>query len=121
MTVQVPRLIIQPIVENAVEHGMNISAKGCLKIRLYKRGDGYLCIEVEDNGRLTTENKKKIDQLLSANSSPSGEKRVSLGIRNVDQRLKMIYGSDCGLFITGNEQGNTISTILLKTEAQNEQ
>ncbi len=121
MTVQVPRLIIQPIVENAVEHGMNISAKGCLEIRLYKREDGYLCIEVEDNGRLTTENKKKIDQLLSANSSPSGEKRVSLGIRNVDQRLKMIYGSDCGLFITGNEQGNTISTILLKTEAQNEQ
>ncbi len=121
MTVQVPRLIIQPIVENAVEHGMNISAKGCLEIRLYKREDGYLCIEVEDNGRLTTENKKKIDQLLSANSSPSGEKRVSLGIRNVDQRLKIIYGSDCGLFITGNEQGNTISTILLKTEAQNEQ
>ncbi len=121
MTVQVPRLIIQPIVENAVEHGMNISAKGCLEIRLYKRGDGYLCIEVEDNGRLTTENKKKIDQLLSANSSPSGEKRVSLGIRNVDQRLKMIYGSDCGLFIIGNEQGNTISTILLKTEVQNEQ
>lgn len=121
MTVQVPRLIIQPIVENAVEHGMNISAKGCLEIRLYKREDGYLCIEVEDNGRLTTENKKKIDQLLSANSSPSGEKRVSLGIRNVDQRLKMIYGSDCGLFIIGNEQGNTISTILLKTEVQNEQ
>lgn len=121
MAVQIPRLIIQPIVENAVEHGMNISAKGCLEIRLYKREDGYLCIEVEDNGRLTTENKKKIDQLLSANSSPSGEKRVSLGIRNVDQRLKMIYGSDCRLFITGNEQGNTISTILLKTEVQNEQ
>ncbi len=121
MTIQIPRLIIQPIVENAVEHGMNISTKGCLEIRLYKREDGYLCIEIEDNGHLTKEDKNKIDRLLSKDIIPSGEKRVSLGIRNVDQRLKMIYGDDCGLFIIGNEQENTISTILLKTEVPTEQ
>ena len=121
MTIQVPRLIIQPIVENAVDHGMDISTKGCLEIRLYERHDGYLCIEVEDNGRLTKEDKDKIDKLLSKDASLTGEKRVSLGIRNVDQRLKMIYGDDCGLFITGSEQENTISTILLKTEMPNEQ
>lgn len=121
MTIQVPRLIIQPIVENAVEHGMDISTKGCLEIRLFEREDGYLCIEIEDNGRLTREKREKIDRLLSKDAKLSNEKRVSLGIRNVDQRLKMIYGDDCGLFITGNEQENTISTILLKTEAPTEQ
>lgn len=121
LTLQVPRLIIQPIVENAVEHGMDISTKGCLEIRLYEREDGYLCIEVEDNGRLTSKEKEKIDKLLSKDAKLSGEKRVSLGIRNVDQRLKMIYGNDCGLFITRNEQGNTVSTILLKTDVPTEQ
>lgn len=121
LTLQVPRLIIQPIVENAVEHGMDISTKGCLEIRLYEREDGYLCIEVEDNGRLTSKDKEKIDKLLSKDAKLSGEKRVSLGIRNVDQRLKMIYGNDCGLFITRNEQGNTVSTILLKTDVPTEQ
>lgn len=121
MTIQVPRLIIQPIVENAVEHGMDISTKGCLEIRLYERKDGYLCIEIEDNGRLTREKREKIDGLLSKDAKLSNAKRVSLGIRNVDQRLKMIYGPDCGLFIEGNENDDTVSTILLKMDVPSEQ
>lgn len=121
LDVQVPRLIIQPIVENAVEHGMDVTSKGQLEIRLFAREDGYLCIEVEDNGHLTKEDRDKIDRLLSRNAELSKEKRVSLGIRNVDQRLKMIYGADCGLFITGNDHEHTVSTILLKTHAPTEQ
>ena len=121
MEVQVPRLIVQPIVENAVEHGMDITRQGQLEIRLSARRDGYLCIEVEDNGHLTEEDRRKIDRLLSQDIELSKEKRVSLGIRNVDQRLKMIYGADCGLFINGNSKGHTVSTILLKMGAAIEQ
>ena len=121
LDIQVPRLIIQPIVENAVEHGMDITKQGRLEIRLYGREDGYLCIEVEDNGHLSEEDRKKIDRLLSPDVELSKEKRVSLGIRNVDQRLKMIYGSDCGLFIAGNDKGYTVSTILLKIVVPTEQ
>lgn len=119
--VQVPRLIIQPIVENAVEHGMDIARQGRLEIRLYKRDDGYLSIEVEDNGRLTMEDRKKIERLLSPDTDVSREKRVSLGIRNVDQRLKMIYGTDCGLFISVNDKEHTVSTILIKPDIPTEQ
>lgn len=119
--VQVPRLIIQPIVENAVEHGMDITRQGRLEIRLFEREDGYLCIEVEDNGHLTGEDRRRIDRLLSQEVDPSAEKRVSLGIRNVDQRLKMIYGADCGLFISGNDQEHTVSTILLKMDIPTKQ
>lgn len=121
MEVRVPRLIIQPIVENAVEHGMDITRQGQVEIRLFAREDGYLCIEVEDNGHLTKEDKNKIDRLLSQNIELFQEKRVSLGIRNVDQRLKMIYGADCGLFITGSSKEHTVSTILLKTIVPTEQ
>lgn len=121
LDVQVPRLIIQPIVENAVEHGMDVTRQGRLEIRLYEREDGYLCIEVEDNGHLSEEARKKIDRLLSPDVELSKEKRVSLGIRNVDQRLKMIYGSDCGLFINENAEGYTVSTILLKIDVPTEQ
>lgn len=121
MNVQVPRLIIQPIVENAVEHGMDITKQGRLDIRLYEREGGYLSIEVEDNGHLSKEDLGRIDRLLSPDAEVSREKRVSLGIRNVDQRLKMIYGEDCGLFITGNDREHTVSTILLKIDVPTEQ
>ena len=121
MEVQVPRLIIQPIVENAVEHGMDITRQGQVEIRLFTREDGYLCIEVEDNGHLTKEDKDKIGRLLSQNIELSKERRVSLGIRNVDQRLKMIYGADCGLSIAENGMEHTVSTILLKTIIPTEQ
>lgn len=121
MSLQVPRLIIQPIVENAVEHGMDITEQGKLELRLFERADGYLCIEVEDNGHLTKEDRKRIDRILSQDIELSKEKRVSLGIRNVDQRLKMIYGPDCGLFIDGNENDDTVSTILLKMDVPSEQ
>lgn len=121
MNVQVPRLIIQPIIENAVEHGMDIKKRGRIEIRLFERQDGYLCIEVEDNGHLSAEDRKKIDTLLSSDMNPDKETRVSLGIRNVDQRLKMIYGPDCGLFIDQNTEGYTVSTILLKIDVPTEQ
>lgn len=121
MNVQVPRLIIQPIVENAVEHGMDITKQGRLDIRLYEREGGYLSIEVEDNGHLSKEDQDRIDRLLSPHAEVPKEKRVSLGIRNVDQRLKMIYGEDCGLFITGNGKEHTVSTILLKIDVPTEQ
>ncbi len=121
LNVQVPRLIIQPIVENAVEHGIDITEQGRLEVRLFEREDGYLCIEVEDNGHLTEEDRKRIDRILSQDIELAKEKRVSLGIRNVDQRLKMIYGADCGLFIESNEEDHTVSTILLKTEVPSEQ
>lgn len=121
LNVQVPRLIIQPIVENAVEHGMDTAEQGRLEVRLFEREDGYLCIEVEDNGHLTKEDRKRIDRILSQDIELSKEKRVSLGIRNVDQRLKMIYGSDCGLFINGSETTFTVSTILLKMDVPTEQ
>ena len=121
MSLQVPRLIIQPIVENAVEHGMDITEQGKLELRLFERADGYLCIEVEDNGHLTKEDKKRIHRILTQDIDLSKEHRVSLGIRNVDQRLKMIYGADCGLFIDGDENRHTVSTILLKMNVPSEQ
>lgn len=117
----IPRLIIQPIVENAVEHGMDVTRKGEVILRLYKKEEGILCIEIEDNGSLSEADSVRIHRLLSEELDPLNEKHVSLGIRNVDRRLKMLYGEGYGLFIASNKNSHTVSTILVKIDERTEQ
>ena len=119
LRVKVPRLIIQPIVENAVEHGMDIRRKGTIKLTVRREGQ-MLLIEVMDNGRLTEEARKKIDQLLHTEST-TGTSSLSLGIRNVNKRLKIIYGQECGLAIKSNKEEHTVSTIMVKIDNEGEQ
>ena len=116
LNVKIPKLIVQPIVENAVEHGMDPSRQGHICIRVYRKSGDVLCIEVEDNGTLSEEDRKKIHRLLTEELDPLNEKHVSLGIRNVARRLTMMYGDGFGLTIDNNEENHTVSTILVKIE-----
>ncbi len=110
---KVPRLIIQPIVENAIEHGMDVSKTGKVSIKIFTLQEA-LFIEIRDNGQMTRQDKEKVDMLLNGNPDPNKEKRVSLGIRNVNRRIKIMYGDEYGLTITSTDNGNTVSTIKLK-------
>lgn len=112
--VRVPRLIIQPIIENAVEHGIDIRRKGEIKLTIRREGD-MLLIEVMDNGHLTPEAKDKIQKLLESDGTTEISS-LSLGIRNVDKRLKIIYGEECGLTIKSNKENHTVSTIIVKID-----
>lgn len=118
---KIPRLIVQPIAENAIEHGMSITREGELVIRLYRKREDLLCIEIENNRPLSEEDQTKIHKLLNEEPNPQKEHRVSLGIRNVDQRLRMMYGPECGLFITNNKNNHTVSIILVKIDEGRQQ
>ena len=118
---KIPRLIVQPIAENAIEHGMSITREGELVIRLYRKREDLLCIEIENNRALSEEDQAKIHKLLKEEPNPQKEHRVSLGIRNVDQRLRMMYGPECGLFISNNKNNHTVSTILVKIDEGRQQ
>lgn len=118
---KIPRLIVQPIAENAIEHGMSITREGELVIRLYRKREDLLCIEIENNRPLSEEDQAKIHKLLKEEPNPQKEHRVSPGIRNVDQRLRMMYGPECGLFISNNKNNHTVSTILVKIDEGRQQ
>lgn len=74
-----------------------------------------LLIEVMDNGHLTPEAKDKIQKLLESDGTTEISS-LSLGIRNVDKRLKIIYGEECGLTIKSNNENHTVSTIIVKID-----
>ncbi|MDD3428511.1 MAG: sensor histidine kinase [Oscillospiraceae bacterium] len=111
----VPRLVLQPILENAIEHGINPTQHGTVWMRAYEQED-WLIIEVENDGVTTYEDLKKIEQLLSDEPAVEPIGSTSLGIRNVHQRLRILYGPESGLFVNITKTGNTVCTIKIKKQ-----
>lgn len=117
LNIKVPRLIIQPIIENAVEHGKNARGEGRVTLSIFQDG-GRMMIEVKNQGALSEADEKKIAHLLN-DEDEKEQPSLSLGIRNVNRRLKIIYGEESGLIIKNDEEGNTVSTIIVKIDKQN--
>ena len=119
LQVQVPRLIIQPVIENAVEY--SYSEDGYRRVRMEIGGtfDGKkvdMYIRIINPGVPSAEDFAKIKELLSDNMDikPMEERSTRIGIRNVQRRLKILYGAESGLSIETDGNGNTISTIFVK-------
>lgn len=106
----VPRLVMQPILENAVEHGVEQQNDGRITLRVRAQG-GLLLLEVENSGALSDADKAKIDRLLSADYDATRERSTNLGIHNVHQRLRILYGPDSGLSISSTEQRTTVARL----------
>lgn len=105
----VPILIIQPLLENAVVHGIEPAKGGSISI-LIKKMDEQIVISIANDGiPLTTEEEEKIEKILSGDIEAT--RQHSVGIRNVNERIKLIYGIEYGLTIGKNEQSMTESII----------
>ena len=98
MECEVPRLILQPVIENAIEHGVLRRGSGTVELNGY-REDDYLYLSIINEAILNGDQQKRIDRLLSPDYDVSREASESLGIANVNQRLRILYGEQCGLTI----------------------
>ncbi|HTG70680.1 MAG TPA: sensor histidine kinase [Candidatus Udaeobacter sp.] len=95
--IEIPPLIIQPLIENAVVHGLENIAEGGFVSLTTQVGDRMLRVEVADNGVGISED--KINQIHEALNDMEEEEEYRIGLRNVHQRLVMIYGDGYGLTI----------------------
>ena len=99
---QIPSLIIQPLVENSIKHGiLKKRDKGFVKI-IVKKIDKDIEVAIEDDG-------VGIEQAVIDNLDKRIEENI--GLKNVHQRLKLLYGE--GLNITKLEQGTRIKFRIL--------
>ncbi|MDO5410877.1 MAG: histidine kinase [Lachnospiraceae bacterium] len=114
MDCMVPRLILQPIIENAVEHGAIRNGSGTVILKGRREGR-YLYLEIYNDGGITKEEEERVQRLLAPGYDTSREPSGNLGIANVNQRLKILYGDSCGLCIQnlGRNQVRTRLTILV--------
>ncbi|MBW7452659.1 histidine kinase [Paenibacillus sepulcri] len=106
----VPRLILQPIIENAFEHGLeNLEENGLLRVRFLPEKDGLL-IEAANNGApMTDEQLRKFESDIESN-----EHAEVTGLSNIHRRIRLLLGNGCGLSIASGEFG-VVVTIRLAT------
>ena len=95
----VPKMILQPIVENAILHGLSDVAGGAIRVSA-EEDTGLLRITVTDNGRGFPEEMAGQPYRRDADSA-----KGHLGLYNVDTILRRNYGESCGLFLGRGEGG----------------
>lgn len=104
----IPKLSLQPLVENALQHGIMQSKNGQGSLNITAREiEQRLVITIEDNGMgMTQEQVKNVIHNLQANTE-------GYGLSNVDERLRLFGGEDCGLDISSElSVGTTIKISL---------
>ncbi|EES90580.1 sensor histidine kinase [Clostridium botulinum] len=102
--IKMPSLIIQPIVENAIKHGiLNSGRKGKVKISIELKSNNAFEVIVEDNG-------VGIEEEIIKKVYSGTMKENKIGISNVNNRLKLFYGQ--GLNIERLEEGTKVSFIV---------
>ncbi|QAY65261.1 sensor histidine kinase [Paenibacillus protaetiae] len=107
--VMVPRLILQPVIENAFEHGLEHKASnGLLQIRFHKE-DNLIRITMEDNGERLDAG--SMDMLRRSLRNPEGAEMT--GLLNIHQRIRLKYGRTSGLDVEQNEWGGLRATITI--------
>ncbi|MDQ0874586.1 two-component system sensor histidine kinase YesM [Paenibacillus sp. V4I3] len=114
LSCSLPKLSIQPIVENAIYHGiMPKSGKGTIRIIAEKLADNLLCLTVDDDGvGMTEETLHQVRQKLeSSYSLDSGGS--SIGLKNVHDRIVTLYGPDYGLEINSTKHiGTSVRMVI---------
>ena len=109
------KLILQPLVENAIEHGLNDDENdGRIDINVYQ-DEKNIIFEVKDNGYgISEERLKTIYQSFKDDSIHEG-----VGLKNVYQRVKIYYGDSADLIINSIiDEGTIIRIIIPKEEAK---
>lgn len=118
LSIPMPSLILQPIAENAVIHGLIPSDKdGVITINAREDG-GDLCIQLHDNG--IGMDKETVNEMNSAFADGTPIKGKSIGLTNVNRRLKLLYGDKYRLSIDSEKGKFTAVTIRIAIQTNTE-
>lgn len=105
-----PKLILQPIIENAIYHGIEYMVdEGTIRIHVYQEGDN-LVFQIKDNG-LGMDEATVQKLLFTKDFVPEPHQGSGVGVRNVDERIKIRYGNDYGIWIESEIEEGTIVEI----------
>ena len=112
------KLMLQPLVENAIYHGMEfMDGDGEVCVAAYKDGE-TLCFRISDNGLgMTTE---QVENLLDEKNHVSSRRGSGIGVKNVNERIRLYFGENYGLSIWSEPDEGTVIHIHLPAQPYTE-
>lgn len=110
---QIPKMILQPFVENAFFHAFPYERKGKITI-LVRKLDDNLQIQIIDDG--VGIDQKRLKEISEGNTKT--EHFTGIGVNNVDDRLKLLYGSQYGILIESEENKGTRITVCIPVKSE---
>lgn len=116
---RIPRISIQPLVENSIQHGLK-NKRGDKKISISCiRDDEKLILTVSDNG--TGMDAEKINSILQNPEEDVLEKGSSIGLSNIDTRVKILFGNEYGVRVESEDNaGSSVSICIPRMEGSSE-
>ena len=112
------KLMLQPLVENAIYHGMEfMDGDGEIFISAWKEGED-LYLKLSDNGLGMTE--EQVARLFSDMPHTGSSRGSGIGVKNVNERIRLYFGSEYGLSIESEPDEGTVVTIHLPAVAYSE-
>ncbi len=115
------RFILQPIVENAIQHGIvPKQGKGTICIEAHRQAD-TLCVRVEDDGvGMDAARQKELESYINREESDVEEQK-SIGVRNVHRRIRLACGEMYGITIASEPDKGSCFLITLPLRGGNEE
>jgi two-component system sensor histidine kinase YesM len=103
------KLSLQPIIENAVYHGLCPLDKGGSIFIRGKKEEGNIVITISDNGIGMTE--EQVDRMSETMNNITKFENEHIGIKNVHQRIRLMFGEKYGISIESKQGNGTRITI----------
>ncbi|MGD6991041.1 cache domain-containing sensor histidine kinase [Sutcliffiella horikoshii] len=121
MDIEIPKMILQPIIENYFKHGFDIR-EGVGKIEIHGEiVDEYLHLTLRDNGVGVSESRlTEIYRLLTAGKPASDVEETNIGLKNIYTRLQLYYNNLAALHLDNHNDGGFMVTLKLPLEVGGE-
>lgn len=112
------KLMLQPLVENAIYHGMEfMDGDGEICVKVYREAED-LWFRISDNGLGMTQ--EQVKSLLGEKKHVSSRRGSGIGVKNVNERIRLYFGADYGLTIQSEPDEGTIISIRLPAQIYTE-
>lgn len=105
----IPKMLLQPFVENAFFHAFSSKDEGRINVFVRRSGENLVC-EIMDNG--VGMNKEQLNRLWTQDEAKS-HPLTGIGVRNVNDRINLLYGDGYGIRISSNPGEGTIVTVTI--------